>query len=190
MKTQHIVVFILLTVLLLMLQGSVSAQNLEKLNEDNGYRIFQIGSKYDDLKDSLLPLSLNNATTTAYKFIGSDTSFQNIAGVKPFIIHVLFDFSNNLVSISAFLFLTNNGRNFEKRTDELFSKLKKYFLNRYGSNYTTSNFDDDQICSGCSGLIWKTEKVTFTLKIVSEKNMEWRRIDVTYTKTGFFKEGD
>jgi len=190
MEKQPLVGCIIFIILFLMLQFSIRAQDLQTLDEDNGYRIFQIGTKLEKLQDSLQPLNLNNSTTTAYKFIGSDTSFQNIAGVRPFVIHVLFDFSNNLVSLNAYLFLSNNSKNFEKRTDQMFSMLQKYFLDRYGSDFTTSKFDGDNTSSGSAGFIWQTEKVTFSLNMLTGINAEWRRIDVAYTKTGFFKDGD
>jgi hypothetical protein len=188
MKTRTFFGIVASAVMLLCFQQQVFSQNLQKLDEDNGYRIFKIDSKFDNFEDSLQPLNLGLPTSTGYKFIGSDTSFQNIAGIRPFVIQVFFDFSNNLVKVSAYLFTANNGRNFEKRTDKMFETLKTYYTERYGNECTKSILNSDVMRSGGIRYVWQTENVTFTMQVVTGKNTEWRIINVIYTKTGFYKK--
>ncbi len=181
--------FVVMSVIfLLFFPKNVFSQNLQKLDEDNGYRLFTIGSKYENFKDSLLPLNLNNPTTTAYKFIGSDTSFQNIAGIRPFQIQVAFDSSNTLVKVSVYLYTANNSRNFEKRTGIMIETLTAYYIARYGNGYTKTILNGEEMTAGGIRYVWQTKNVTFTLQMQTGKNTEWRIINVIYTKTGFFRK--
>ncbi len=188
MKNHALIKLVLSFLTLIALRVFVFSQDLKMLDKDNGYRIFKIGLTFDKFKDSLQPLNLNNPTTTGYKFVGSDTSLQNIAGIRPFVIHILFDFSNNLVSSTAYIYTANNGRNFEKRTEKIFETLFIYYLDRYGKDYTKYSLKEDVMISGGIRYVWETEKVTFTLQMYTGKNMEWRTISIDYTKTGFFEK--
>jgi hypothetical protein len=101
---------------------------------------------------------------------------------------VFFDFSNNLVKVSVYLYTANNSRNFEKRTGIMIETLTAYYIVRYGNGYTKTILNGEEMTAGGIRYVWQTKNVTFTLQMQTGKNTEWRIINVIYTKTGFFRK--
>lgn len=157
------------------------AQNLDRLDKDNGFRKFIIGSSFDDYKKELKPLKQVNPAFNSYRYAGADSTLRNIADVHPFEIHLLFDTTNTLVLVASYILIVNDGKSFEKKSQQTFEDVKKWFIDLYGSNYSAVQTEFSE------GLQWETEKLNLLVKMWSDQKMAWRRIDVTIKKKEILK---
>jgi len=181
MKNAHMTRIIIIVIAAISASVQLKAQNLDRLDQDNGFRKFIIGSSFDDYNKDLQPLKKANPAFNSYRYAGADSTLRIIAGVHPFEIHLLFDTTNTLVSLASFCFLTNDDKSFEKKSKQMFEDVKQWFIDLYGSNYTNEQTES------CEGLLWETDKLELSVKMCSDQKMAWRRIDVSIKKKVLLK---
>jgi hypothetical protein len=174
------IIIIVITLFYALIQ--LDAQNLDRLDKDNGFRKFILGSSFDIFKNELQPFKQVNPAFNSYRYAGEDSTLRDIAGVHPFEIHLLFDTTNSLISVALFCFMTNDGKAFEKKSQQMFEAVKKWFTDLYGSDYSVVQTDISD------GILWETEKVELSVRMCYDKQMTWRQIVVSITKNRLCKK--
>lgn len=181
MKIASVTRIILIIIATISASVHLQAQNLDRLDQDNGFRKFIIGRSLDDYKNDLQPLKQVNPLYKSFRYDGSDSSLRDVADVHPFEIHVLFDTTNALVMVAPSIFVVNDKKAFEKQTMLMFEDIKKWFIDLYGSNYSAVQTEF------CEGLLWETEKLELSVKMCSDQQLAWRRIDIIIKKKELLK---
>ena len=83
--------------------------------------------------------------------------------------------------MASYILIVNDGKSFEKKSQQTFEDVKKWFIDLYGSNYSAVQTEFSE------GLQWETEKLNLLVKMWSDQKMAWRRIDVTIKKKEILK---
>lgn len=157
---------------------SASAQNLQKLADDNGYGGYYFGDSLGKYESKLKFIGSHDVYN-AYEFINKDQANLMIDTIKCYNVGLYFNSIKKLQYFHYTIFLSNNKTDFIEISNNKFASLKKYFILLYGNEFTdlTSN-------KNMPYFKWQSEHVTLEMGLASSEKNNWRRIDIIFSCSG------